>query len=87
MLPTDYALLQDEKFRPWVHKYAEDKDVFFADFSKVFARLIELGVHRDEHGNYVSADKKSDKAGAPEKVGRDREAAPVRQANEYRAKL
>lgn len=71
MLPTDYALIQDPKFRAWVEKYAEDKDLFFKDFSNVFAKLIELGVHRDangiapcdkpgKQGSYESAPKKSD---------------------------
>ncbi|WFD06916.1 cytochrome-c peroxidase [Malassezia vespertilionis] len=70
MLPTDYALVQDEKFRPWVEKYAADQKLFFEDFSKVFAKLIELGVYRDEDGiarcdkrdakgSYISAPKKS----------------------------
>lgn len=35
-------------FRPWVHAYAEDKDKFFADFAKAFAKLIELGVDRSK---------------------------------------
>ncbi|WFD27455.1 cytochrome-c peroxidase [Malassezia nana] len=71
MLPTDYSLIQDDKFRPWVEKYAADKDLFFQDFAKVFAKLIELGVYRDEDGiarcdkrdakgSYISAPKKSD---------------------------
>lgn len=46
MLPTDIALIEDEAFKPWVDAYAEDKDLFFADFSKVFAKLVELGVDR-----------------------------------------
>ncbi|KAM0789707.1 cytochrome c peroxidase [Microbotryomycetes sp. NB124-2] len=65
MLPTDYSLIQDEKFKPWVEKYAKDKDLFFDEFAKVFGRLIELGVKRDENG-YKSAPKKSDKLGAPD---------------------
>ncbi|WFC98390.1 cytochrome-c peroxidase [Malassezia yamatoensis] len=71
MLPTDYALIQDSEFRPWVEKYAADQKLFFDDFSKVFAKLIELGVYRDEDGiarcdkrdkkgSYVAAPKKSD---------------------------
>ena len=69
MLPTDLALIGDKAFRPWVELYAKDKDRFFADFSKVFAKLIELGIQRDEtdkilntdnlKGGYVSAPKKS----------------------------
>lgn len=53
------------EFKPWVEKYAKDKDLFYDEFAKVFARLIELGVKRDENG-YKSAPKKSDKLGAPE---------------------
>ncbi|KAF8342294.1 heme peroxidase [Cantharellus anzutake] len=44
MLPTDYALIQDKKFREWVYKYAKSQDEFFKDFSKAFATLLELGV-------------------------------------------
>lgn len=44
MLPTDMALVQDRKFKPWVEKYAADNDVFFADFQKVLVKLFELGV-------------------------------------------
>ncbi|VVT54998.1 uncharacterized protein SAPINGB_P004368 [Magnusiomyces paraingens] len=47
MLPTDYSLIQDPSFKPWVEKYAADKDLFFQDFAKVFAKLLELGVRRD----------------------------------------
>ncbi|KAI5922886.1 heme peroxidase [Camillea tinctor] len=75
MLPTDMSLLEDEKFRPWVERYAEDKELFFADFAKVFAKLLELGLRRDAAGNvineenvtdgYKSAPKKSDAPGAP----------------------
>lgn len=78
MLPTDMALLEDEKFRVWVHRYAEDKDLFFRDFSNVFAKLLELGIRRDAQGRvvneenkkdgYRSAPKKSDVAEAPVKA-------------------
>ena len=75
MLPTDYSLVQDEKFRPWVEKYAADRDLFYADFAKAFAKLIELGVYRDEDGiarcdkrdakgSYIPAPKKSSSTGA-----------------------
>lgn len=50
MLPTDMALIDDEKFRHWVEKYAEDKDLFFDHFAKAYGKLLELGVHRDENG-------------------------------------
>ncbi|KAG8864645.1 heme peroxidase [Tulasnella sp. 330] len=44
MLPTDFALIQDKAFKPWVIKYAQDEGLFFRDFSNVFAKLMELGV-------------------------------------------
>jgi cytochrome c peroxidase len=44
MLPTDYALTQDKVFKKWTQAYADDQDLFFRDFSKVVARLFELGV-------------------------------------------
>jgi len=34
------ALIEDAKFRPWVEKYADDRDLFFDDFAKAFAKLI-----------------------------------------------
>lgn len=95
MLPTDMALLEDPHFSPWVKKYAEDKEVFFADFSKVFAKLIELGIQRDADGNitnsdnvrggYHAAPKKSDDPGT---AASNEEADPLRKKNqEVRAKL
>lgn len=96
MLPTDLALLSDPSFRPWVHKYAEDKETFFVDFAKVFAKLLELGIQRDseggvtnvdnEKGGYVSAPKKK---GKPGKVGQaGKEAEPLAEENkQLRAKL
>lgn len=44
MLPTDYVLIKDKGFLPWVKKYAQDNDAFFTDFSKVVTTLFELGV-------------------------------------------
>nr|CEG03165.1 unnamed protein product [Fusarium acuminatum CS5907] len=44
MLPSDIALIEDKKFKPWVEKYAKDNDAFFKDFSNVVLRLFELGV-------------------------------------------
>jgi len=43
MLPTDLALIQDEKFRPFVEAYAKDEALFFKDFAQDFAQLIGLG--------------------------------------------
>ncbi|KAI5310842.1 hypothetical protein KEM55_008290 [Ascosphaera atra] len=56
MLPTDMALLSDPDFHYWVRIYAEDKERFFADFAKVYAKLLELGIKRDEKGNITNTD-------------------------------
>lgn len=50
MLPADMSLIKDPEFRKWVEKYAEDKELFFDHFAKVFAKLLELGVRRDKSG-------------------------------------
>lgn len=44
MLMTDMALVQDKSFRQYTEKYAKDEQAFFNDFSKAFAKLLELGV-------------------------------------------
>lgn len=44
MLPTDIALIEDKAMRPWVEKYAADKDLFFDHFRDVVTKLFELGV-------------------------------------------
>jgi len=44
MLPSDIALIKDQELKKWVTKYAYDEDFFFKDFSKAFAKLLELGV-------------------------------------------
>jgi cytochrome c peroxidase len=44
MLPTDMALMKDEKFRVHVERYAEDEGVFFKEFADVVVKLLELGV-------------------------------------------
>lgn len=82
MLPTDMALKQDPEFLKWVELYARDKERFFEDFAKVFAKLMELGIQRDVEGNitnldnikggYHAAPKKSAKPGKPEKTSDDR---------------
>jgi cytochrome c peroxidase len=95
MLPTDMSLLSDAAFRPWVEKYAEDKDLFFDHFGKVFAKLLELGIDRDVNGNvineenmadgYKSAPKKSDTADTPSDQNKGQlahEAGPLREENE-----
>lgn len=80
MLPTDMALLSDPAFAPWVKRYAEDRDLFFDHFAKVFGKLIELGIRRDAQGNvvntdnekggYISAPKKSATATGPRRQAR-----------------
>ena len=44
MLPADYALIQDKKFKQHVQRYAKDNDAFFNDFAAVIVKLFELGV-------------------------------------------
>jgi cytochrome c peroxidase len=102
MLPTDMALVSDASFSQWVKKYAEDKDLFFRDFSKAFAKLMELGIQRDEQdritnidnekGGYISAPTKRDTPGMPSK-NTDDEMSPSgaeplqRQNRQFRARL
>ena len=31
MLPTDYCLIQDKAFKPWVKAYAADEELFFKE--------------------------------------------------------
>lgn len=38
------ALIKDDGFKKYVTKYADSEDRFFIDFSKAFAKLLELGV-------------------------------------------
>ena len=44
MLPTDIALTQDAAFHSWVQAYAEDEDLFRADFAHAWSKLICNGV-------------------------------------------
>lgn len=48
MLPTDMALVKDKKFRKYVEEYAKDEDKFFNDYAKAYAKLLELGVPKDQ---------------------------------------
>ena len=43
MLPSDLALVQDGKFRPFVKMYAKDNDLFLKDFTAAYTKLTELG--------------------------------------------
>lgn len=56
MLPTDIVLTTDPDFRKYVELYAQDKDLFFADFAKVFDKLMELGIARDASGAVTNTD-------------------------------
>lgn len=49
MLPTDMALIWDDKMRPYVELYAKDEELFLKDFKKAWMKLQELGV-RKFHG-------------------------------------
>ena len=97
MLPSDMALLHDPEFGKWVKAYAKDKDLFFDDFTKAFAKLMELGIQRDEEGRitnldnekggYRSAPKKREQLGRPGEVQdgryqRGEEAEPLMKENE-----
>jgi cytochrome c peroxidase len=86
MLPTDIALTQDPSFRKWVELYAGDKDRFFADFSSVFEKLVELGVQRDEMGTITNTD--IEKGGAaPKKKSTARSPAKGEIVKEENSKL
>lgn len=102
MLPTDLALVGDKDFKPWVNLYGKDREKFFEDFAKVFAKLVELGIQRDENGNiinsdnkyggYLSAPKKKAAPGSPAKSTDDKvcpsEAASLKVDNKkFRARL
>lgn len=43
MLISDKALIEDDKFRPYVEKYAKDQDAFFVDYAEAYQKLLELG--------------------------------------------
>ncbi|KAH7351849.1 hypothetical protein KP509_19G017000 [Ceratopteris richardii] len=42
-LPSDKALIEDPKFRPYVELYAQDEDAFFCDYADAHLQLSELG--------------------------------------------
>jgi cytochrome c peroxidase len=44
MLPADYVLVTDKKFKEWTVKYANDVDLFFKDYAVAYQKLLELGV-------------------------------------------
>ncbi|KAI8333536.1 heme peroxidase [Chlamydoabsidia padenii] len=44
MLPVEITMYNDKEFRKYFDLYAKDQDKFFADFTKAFTKLVELGV-------------------------------------------
>lgn len=50
MLNTDIELLRCPEFKNWVEIYAVNDDLFNEHFALAFAKLLELGVIRDEDG-------------------------------------
>lgn len=55
MLTTDMALVQDANFRKYTEKYAKDEGAFFEDFSKAYAKLLELGVPQENFKKFETA--------------------------------
>lgn len=50
MLNTDMEMVASKDFRVWAEIYANDEKLFFEDYAKVFAKLLELGVERNKEG-------------------------------------
>jgi len=44
MLPAEYILISDDKFKPFVELYAKDEEVWRKDFAAAFGKLLALGV-------------------------------------------
>jgi catalase (peroxidase I) len=42
MLPAEYILLTDDKFRPFVDLYAKDEEVWRKDFAAAFGKLLGI---------------------------------------------
>jgi hypothetical protein len=45
MLPTDIALIEDPEFLKHVKRYAASEELFFAEFSAAFSKLLALGTN------------------------------------------
>ncbi|EFJ46823.1 L-ascorbate peroxidase, partial [Volvox carteri f. nagariensis] len=43
-LPSDHVLPDDPECLPYIERYAEDQDAFFADFAAAYVKLTSLGV-------------------------------------------
>lgn len=50
MLNTDIEMIRDPEFKRWVQIYAADDKFFNEQFALAFAKLLELGVIRDDDG-------------------------------------
>lgn len=53
MLNTDLELIRDLNYKIWVQAYANDEELFVKDFSKLFEKLLELGIKRDIDGKVI----------------------------------
>jgi len=53
MLPTDMALVWDDKFKPLVQAYAKDEAVFLRDFAGAFSKLLHLGCDKSKMSKAV----------------------------------
>lgn len=71
MLPTDMALVQDEKFLEHVKAYAEDEALFFKDFAEAFGKLISLGCPEHCDAKNKAATKSTKKEMTPDSAFRD----------------
>jgi len=65
MLPTDLALINDDKFKPWVQKYAEDEKLFHDHFADAFGKMLANGTNAEKGLNSIGAgDTMDNSAGA-----------------------
>ncbi|UZJ52056.1 hypothetical protein CBS101457_001376 [Exobasidium rhododendri] len=55
MLTTDMALVEDPSFKKHVVRYAKSEDDFFDEFSKVYGKLLELGVPAENFKAFETA--------------------------------
>lgn len=62
MLPTDMVLKTDSLFGKYVRQYAKDQDLFFADFTKAFTKLLENGIDFQgrEHWEFKTLDEQNE---------------------------
>ncbi|GAB5356576.1 hypothetical protein AAMO2058_000301700 [Amorphochlora amoebiformis] len=59
MLPTDIALIKDEKFKAIVAEYAKSQEAFYKDFAEYFGKLISLGVPQRKAESVSEKEKKN----------------------------